>query len=124
MQIQNTVIFHFSNMAANKKLSSSSYLVRRHYSSSIVGESYTQSTRRYSGIELYPRRDMYTPPIAYEVTRKFPDSMRASSLSRDRSSLSVDRQMYSRGFSQAPADKALKQANTRMAISRHRFDYS
>jgi len=113
-------------MAAElKKLSSSSYLVRRHYSSSIVGESYTQSSaRQYSGIQMYPRRDIYTPPIAYEITRKFPDSMRASSLSRDRSSLSVDRQMYSRGFSQAPSDKVMRQANTRMAISRHRFDYS
>jgi len=115
-------------MAAElKKISPTSYTVRRHYSSTLPGvQSYTQSmqVKRYSGIQLFPKRDEYTPPIAYEVSRKFPDSMRESSMSRDRSSLSVDRQMYSRGFSQPPIDKVMHQARTRMSISKYRFNYS
>jgi len=109
-----------------KKISPTSYTVRRHYSSQLPLQSYTQSmqVKRQSGIHLFPKRDEYTPPIAYEVTRRFPDAMRESSMSRDRSSLSVDRQMYSRGFSQPPVDKIMDRARTRMSINQHRFKYT
>jgi len=116
-------------MAADlKKISTTSYLVRRHYSAQNVGESFTQSmsARRpqSSGINLFPRRDNWTPPIAYEVVRKYPDPLRSPSQSRDRSSLSVDRQMYSRGYSQPPTEKVLRQSRNRMSINQHSFKYS
>jgi len=117
-------------MAADlKRISATSYIVRRHYSSPRnLGETFTQAMssklNQESGLSLFPRRDSWTPPIAYEVTRKFPDSMRAPSQSRDRSSLSVDRQMYTRGYSQPPTDRVLRQSRARMAINSHCFKYS
>jgi len=114
-------------MAAElKKISPTSYTVRRHYSSQLPVQSYTQSmaTKRNSGINLFPKRDPYTPPIAYEINRKFPDLMRAPSQSRDRSCLSVDRQMYSRGYSQPPVDRTIRNARARITISQTKYNWS
>jgi len=99
-----------------KSISPTSYLIRRYCPTQNLTDTYTPQTyaRRYSGISNYQRRDTCIP-VGYGVMRQILDTPR-SSMSMDRTSLSSDRFMYTRGFSQPPIDMVMKKARMRMSM--------
>jgi len=99
-----------------KSIPPTPYLTRDYYQTKNLLNTYSPEAhaRMFHTVNVYPRRETVTP-IGYEATRMIRDTQRTS-MSRDRSSLSVDRMMYSRGFSQPPVDKLMRYARHRMSV--------